>query len=400
MRASCRARAAGAAGAAGGLRFQRTQAARRAADVEAAGRPGSRFSSTWLPACRSMNACPSKGSAGVYEWIFRAPDATLTDWSGRALGKHYAGPTWEAADGSRVLGEVRARDPGPDPKAIPWLLLGCQEHVRPRRVDADGEHPARGHRRRHGAERAVQCGQGQPVRARAVHGDLLLLQSALNEPASMSTLAKLFGPWVREVDGRTLRADAAGRPARRGAGAAAGDRVRHARRAAAAVRRWPPRSLPCIVAALFGSSWHVMSGPTNANSLALIAAMLAPLAVVGSADYIQLVLAVTRAGRPDAAARSARSSSARWRNFISPAALLGFTGGAAMLIARARAEGPARRRAAAPGAAPATCCAAGAAPAACNPRRSSARARSPSRRCSCACAPRSPACWPALVVGG
>ena len=38
--------------------------------------------------------------------------------------------------------------------------------------------------------------------------------------------------------------------------------------------------VPCIVAALFGSSRHVVSGPTNANSLAL-AAMLAPLAAVG-----------------------------------------------------------------------------------------------------------------------
>ena len=35
---------------------------------------------------------PKQGQAGVYEWTFRAPDATLTDWSGRALGKHYAGP--------------------------------------------------------------------------------------------------------------------------------------------------------------------------------------------------------------------------------------------------------------------------------------------------------------------
>lgn len=69
---------------------------------------------------------PKQGQAGVYEWAFRAPDATLTDWSGRPLGKHYAGPTWEAADGSRVLGEVKARDPGPDPKAIPWLLLGAK----------------------------------------------------------------------------------------------------------------------------------------------------------------------------------------------------------------------------------------------------------------------------------
>jgi len=69
---------------------------------------------------------PKQGQPGVHEWTFRAPDATLTDWSGRALGKHYAGPTWEAADGSRVLGEVKARDPGPDPQSIPWLLLSAK----------------------------------------------------------------------------------------------------------------------------------------------------------------------------------------------------------------------------------------------------------------------------------
>ena len=50
--------------------------------------------------------------------------------------------------------------------------------------------------------------------------------------------------------------------------------------------------VPCVIAALFGSSWHVVSGPTNANSLALFAT-LAPLAAVGSPAYIQLALAVT-----------------------------------------------------------------------------------------------------------
>jgi hypothetical protein len=66
---------------------------------------------------------PKQGQAGVYEWSFRAPEAALTDRGSSPLGKHYAGPTWEALDGSRVLGEARARDPGPDATAIPWLLL-------------------------------------------------------------------------------------------------------------------------------------------------------------------------------------------------------------------------------------------------------------------------------------
>ena len=50
--------------------------------------------------------------------------------------------------------------------------------------------------------------------------------------------------------------------------------------------------VPCTVAALLGSSWHVTSGPTNAISLAMLA-MLAPLAAVGSAQYIALALTVT-----------------------------------------------------------------------------------------------------------
>jgi hypothetical protein len=64
--------------------------------------------------------------ASVYEWTFRAPEAALADRSGRPLGKHYAGPTWESTDGSSVVGEVKARDPGPTPTAIPWLLLSAK----------------------------------------------------------------------------------------------------------------------------------------------------------------------------------------------------------------------------------------------------------------------------------
>ena len=70
---------------------------------------------------------PKPGSASGYEWTFRAPEAKLTSsLLGSDLGKHYAGPTWEAPDGSRVLGEVKERAPGPDPSAIPWLLLNAK----------------------------------------------------------------------------------------------------------------------------------------------------------------------------------------------------------------------------------------------------------------------------------
>ncbi|KJK21675.1 sulfate transporter [Burkholderiaceae bacterium 16] len=88
--------------------------------------------------------------------------------------------------------------------------------------------------------------------------------------------------------------------------------------------------IPCIVAALFGSSWHVMSGPTNANSLALFA-MLSPVAFAGSPEYINLALAVTvMVGLLQLAVGTLRLGSLA--NFISPSVLLGFTCGAATLI--------------------------------------------------------------------
>lgn len=89
--------------------------------------------------------------------------------------------------------------------------------------------------------------------------------------------------------------------------------------------------VPCIIAALFGSSLHVMSGPTNANSLALFA-MLSPLAMAFSPAYIQLALAVTvMVGVLQWLIGALRLGVLA--NFISPAVLFGFTSGAALLIA-------------------------------------------------------------------
>jgi SulP family sulfate permease len=145
----------------------------------------------------------------------------------------------------------------------------------------------------------------------------------------MNALARLFGSWVHELDARTLRVDAL-------AGLLGAVLVLPQGIAFAALAGLPPSYglatavLPCIVAALFGSSRHVMSGPTNANSLA-IPAMLAPLAAVGSPAYIQLVLAVTvLVGLMQLAIGALRLGTLA--HFISPAALRGFTGGAALLI--------------------------------------------------------------------
>jgi hypothetical protein len=47
-------------------------------------------------------------------------------YSHKNIGKHYTGPTWESNDGSKVIGEVKASDNGPDTNAIPWLLLNTK----------------------------------------------------------------------------------------------------------------------------------------------------------------------------------------------------------------------------------------------------------------------------------
>jgi uncharacterized protein DUF3455 len=64
-----------------------------------------------------------KDQAGGYEWAFVAPEADLFDSRGNRIGRHYAGPHWEATDGSKILGTLKERVDAPAVDAIPWLLL-------------------------------------------------------------------------------------------------------------------------------------------------------------------------------------------------------------------------------------------------------------------------------------
>lgn len=61
-------------------------------------------------------------AAGRLIWQFREPVATLMI-DGKTVGRHYAGPTWELADGSAVMGKVSGRAPGATPADIPILRL-------------------------------------------------------------------------------------------------------------------------------------------------------------------------------------------------------------------------------------------------------------------------------------
>ena len=55
-------------------------------------------------------------------WTLVAPRANLYDRRGKLLGTHFAGPTWQAKDGSKVVA-ARAGGVNVDPTAIDWLLL-------------------------------------------------------------------------------------------------------------------------------------------------------------------------------------------------------------------------------------------------------------------------------------
>ena len=65
--------------------------------------------------------------AGGFEWVLKAPDAVLFDDRGDKSGTHFAGPTWQANDGSKIVAEKVADAPGR--RSIPWLLLRVKSHA-------------------------------------------------------------------------------------------------------------------------------------------------------------------------------------------------------------------------------------------------------------------------------
>ena len=88
--------------------------------------------------------------------------------------------------------------------------------------------------------------------------------------------------------------------------------------------------VPAVVAALFGSSWHLVSGPTNVISI-FVFASLSPIADPGSANYIQLALTLAfLTGVMQIGMGLARMGALV--NFISHTVVISFTAGAACLI--------------------------------------------------------------------
>jgi sulfate permease, SulP family len=88
--------------------------------------------------------------------------------------------------------------------------------------------------------------------------------------------------------------------------------------------------LPAIVGALWGSSWHLMSGPTNATSL-MVFATVSALAAPFTPAYVAIVLTLNlMVGIVKLGLGVARLGSLV--NFISTSVVIGFTAGAGLLI--------------------------------------------------------------------
>lgn len=98
----------------------------QAPDAPAAVTPpaGSKFFMTTVGIGEITYECRARaGAADAFEWVFVAPVATLYDDNKKPVGKYYGGPTWEAADGSKVTGKQLAVSPAPGTGNIPLQLV-------------------------------------------------------------------------------------------------------------------------------------------------------------------------------------------------------------------------------------------------------------------------------------
>jgi hypothetical protein len=76
-------------------------------------------------------------TSGGFTWAFVAPQANLYDDRGKLIMTHFAGPTWQAKDGSFAVGR-REAGVNVDPTAIDWLLLSVPSSS----AGQDGDHLA------------------------------------------------------------------------------------------------------------------------------------------------------------------------------------------------------------------------------------------------------------------
>jgi hypothetical protein len=88
--------------------------------------PGETVVATFHAEGAQIYDCKADAS-GKLAWQFREPIARLLR-DGATVGHHYAGPSWEASDGSVVTGKAVANVAGTNPGDIPWLKLEVVAH--------------------------------------------------------------------------------------------------------------------------------------------------------------------------------------------------------------------------------------------------------------------------------
>lgn len=150
-------------------------------------------------------------------------------------------------------------------------------------------------------------------------------------PAAQARLASFlpFLRWAPMVNGRTMRADLL-------AGLTGAIVVLPQGVAFATIAGMPPQYgiyasiVPTIVAALFGSSWHLVAGPSTTASLVL-AASLSAFATPGTVDYVQLAMTLAiMTGLIELTLGLFKLGVIV--NFISHSVVIGYTAGVGILI--------------------------------------------------------------------
>lgn len=138
-----------------------------------------------------------------------------------------------------------------------------------------------------------------------------------------------FPTWLPKVNRRTLPADLL-------AGLTGAIIVLPQGVAFATIAGMPPEYglyaaiVPTIVAALFGSSWHLVAGPSTTASLVLATA-LAAFAEPGSAHYVKLAITLAfMVGLMELSLGALRLGALV--NFVSHSVIVGFTAGVGIII--------------------------------------------------------------------
>src|SRR6185295_9852797 len=82
--------------------------------------PGSTIEAAFDAQGVQIYVCAVPAAGGAPAWTLKAPHAILLTRGGDVAGIHFAGPSWQANDGSIVTGTRVASAAAPDATAIPW----------------------------------------------------------------------------------------------------------------------------------------------------------------------------------------------------------------------------------------------------------------------------------------